>query len=148
MTSSVPPPPSALRWERDGAQLFPRVLDEPALKRLEEALSDVPTQVPGVRIKAAPRLLPFLDAKGPIGMLAAGARAVVVTRGAAGDRIHPTGGVTGVAAGPVRAVDTTGAGDAFIGTFAASLSAGMPLVEAVHEAARAGAEATTRAGAR
>ena len=46
----------------------------------------------------------------------------------------------------VPAVDTTGAGDAFCGCFAAALAEGRPLAEALRRAAAAGACAVTRAG--
>ena len=81
-------------------------------------------------------------------LLAAGTHAVVVTRGARGARIHTTGEVTDVPAVAVSAIDTTGAGDAFIGALAASVAAGASLVDAVGAAAHAGADATTRIGAR
>ena len=48
---------------------------------------------------------------------------------------------------PVTAVDTTGAGDAFCGTFAARLARGDDIDDAVRWAAAAGALATTVPGA-
>ncbi|MBO5051560.1 MAG: ribokinase [Clostridia bacterium] len=47
----------------------------------------------------------------------------------------------------VRAVDTTGAGDTFTGYFLASVSAGMPVPQAMELSARAAAVAVTRNGA-
>lgn len=44
-------------------------------------------------------------------------------------------------------VDTTGAGDAFCGTFAAALAQGADMVEAVQLGAAAGSLATRKAGA-
>lgn len=46
----------------------------------------------------------------------------------------------------VRAVDTTGAGDAFMGALTVAVAEGMPLREAVRFANAAGAVATTRVG--
>ena len=48
---------------------------------------------------------------------------------------------------PVAVVDTTGAGDAFCGAFAATLASGGKLGEALRTATAAGGHAVTRAGA-
>ena len=48
---------------------------------------------------------------------------------------------------PVRAVDTTGAGDTYTGYFIAGLMAGMPLRECMRRASRASAISVTRPGA-
>ena len=50
-------------------------------------------------------------------------------------------------AAAARVVDTTGAGDAFCGTFAAALAQGADMVEAVQLGAAAGSLATRKAGA-
>ena len=47
----------------------------------------------------------------------------------------------------VKAVDTVGAGDTFVGALAVALAAGVPAPEAVRAAAAAGATAATRPGA-
>ncbi len=47
----------------------------------------------------------------------------------------------------VRAVDTVGAGDTFVGALAVALAAGVPAAEAVRAATAAGATAVTRPGA-
>jgi ribokinase len=54
--------------------------------------------------------------------------------------------VTKIAPTPVKAVDTTGAGDAFTGAVAALLAAGQPLAAAARFASVAAALATTRKG--
>lgn len=76
--------------------------------------------------------------------------ALIVTLGARGCVIHRAGqgeeGEELVAAERVRAVDTTGAGDAFVGTLAAGLSLSVPLSAAVRGATSAAADAVTRAG--
>jgi ribokinase len=86
----------------------------------------------------------------PDGLLAAGAGAVVVTRGADGADIHLRAGEPPltIPAPGVGAVDTTGAGDAFRGALAAALAEGDELVDAVGLAVVAGACATTASGAR
>jgi ribokinase len=80
-------------------------------------------------------------------LLAAGCRAVVVTRGGAGVDVHTDGGTEHCPAFAVEVVDTTGAGDAFCGALAARLAAGDELQAAVRWAAAAGALATTVVGA-
>jgi ribokinase len=82
-------------------------------------------------------------------LVAAGAAGAVVTAGAAGAAYHDGGnpGPSGtVAAFPVRAVDTVGAGDTFVGALAVALAAGIPPREAVTAAAAAAATAATRPG--
>ena len=72
-------------------------------------------------------------------------RNAVVTAGAAGAAYHAPGNGEGqaprgtVAAFPVRAVDTVGAGDTFVGALAVALAAGIPPAEAVTAAAAAAA---------
>lgn len=75
--------------------------------------------------------------------------ALVVTRGASGVLFAPARGVVQtLAAFPVDAVDTVGAGDAFVGGFAAALAASGSLDTAVRVGAAAGALTATVAGAR
>ncbi|MFE2428244.1 ribokinase [Streptomyces sp. NPDC059373] len=81
------------------------------------------------------------------GLLALGPRSVVVTLGAAGALVADPAGQVRVPSLPVRAVDTTGAGDAFTGALAWRLGAGDELETAVRFAVRVGAAAVTRAGA-
>ena len=49
---------------------------------------------------------------------------------------------------PVKAIDTTGAGDAFHGAFAAAITAGKDLIESLRYASAAGALCCTKIGAR
>ena len=81
-------------------------------------------------------------------LVAAGAANAVVTAGAAGAAYHRGNDGQGrtVAAFPVNAVDTVGAGDTFVGALAVALAAGIPPVEAVTAAAAAAAAAATRPG--
>jgi ribokinase len=76
-----------------------------------------------------------------------GARAVVVTLGADGALVVEGDRAERVAAPAVRAVDTTGAGDAFCGALAQALAEGAALVEAARWAVRAAAVSVTREGA-
>lgn len=57
------------------------------------------------------------------------------------------GRVTAVPSFAVEAVDTTGAGDAFVGAFANAIARSLPLYDAVRWANATGALATTRHGA-
>lgn len=75
---------------------------------------------------------------GPEGAVFAEARGSNGSSGASGHLPAP----------PVEPVDTTGAGDTFVGTLAAHLARGASLEEAVEAAVRAGSEAVTREGAR
>ena len=84
---------------------------------------------------------------GVAALLAAGCRAVVVTRGGAGVDVHTPDGVAHCPPFEVEVIDTTGAGDAFCGSLAARLAAGDDLHDAVRWAAAAGALATTVVGA-
>jgi ribokinase len=86
-------------------------------------------------------------AGGVSSLLARGAGAVVVTRGAAGAEVVTAEGTTLQPAFPVDPVDTTAAGDTFCGALCARLAAGDPLTEAVRWAAAAAAITTTRPGA-
>ena len=79
---------------------------------------------------------------------ATGPRAVVVTLGGAGAVCYEGNGEPIHLAPPrVRPVDTTAAGDTFVGALAVTLAAGLPLVEAVAQAQYAAALSTTRTGA-
>lgn len=71
---------------------------------------------------------------------------VVVTRGEDGAVLADGEAVHQQPAFPVRAVDTTGAGDGFVGVLAASLDRGLDLPAALRRAAAAAALACTRPG--
>lgn len=74
-------------------------------------------------------------------------RSVVLTLGAAGSLVGEGDDVHRIAPAPVTAVDTTGAGDAFIGALATGLARGESLVDAARTASRVGAFAATGPGA-
>jgi ribokinase len=76
-----------------------------------------------------------------------GVPAVVVTLGARGALLVDNTGAAQADAIPVRVVDTTAAGDAFVATFAVAIARGKPAREALHWANTAGALATTKLGA-
>src|SRR5437016_13584193 len=79
--------------------------------------------------------------------LAAGVAAAVVTLGAAGAVLVDASGLSHIEAFQVTAVDTTAAGDAFVGALALALARGADLFDAVRLGAAAGAAAATHPGA-
>ena len=76
-----------------------------------------------------------------------GVSTAVVTLGATGAVAVGAKGAIRVAAFPVEAIDTVGAGDAFSGALAASLAAGASVEDALLVASAAGALTCTRRGA-
>lgn len=91
-----------------------------------------------------PRTLEEVAARGrPL----ADGRALVVTMGESGALVIEGDRATHVPAPRVDAVDTTGAGDAFCGSLAAGLAAGLPLVDAARDAVRVASQSTLRRGA-
>jgi ribokinase len=72
---------------------------------------------------------------------------VVVTLGPRGAVFTDGGDLTEIPSPSVTAVDTTGAGDTFVGYLAASLVAGLSMADSVGRAVRAGALAVTQEGA-
>jgi ribokinase len=73
--------------------------------------------------------------------------ALVVTLGERGVALRPRGEpVRWIPAPPVRVVDTTGAGDAFVGAFAVGLGRGWTPISAATLGCAAGSDSVTRAG--
>lgn len=83
----------------------------------------------------------------PVKLLELGPRAAVVTLGARGALVVSRSGIVEIAAPKVKAVDTTGAGDAFTGALAAALADGTALEPAARRAAKVAAISVTRSGA-
>ena len=87
-------------------------------------------------------------AESAAGLLLEQVPAVVVTLGSEGALVaERSADLVKIAAHPVEAVDTTGAGDAFCGVLAAALAQGSALVEAARLGCAAGALATLAPGA-
>lgn len=80
-------------------------------------------------------------------LIARGARNIIVTLGEKGAMIVNKDGAILIRAYKVKAIDTTAAGDAFVGGFAVGLSNGKSLEDAVQYACACGALATTKFGA-
>ncbi|MFY9911790.1 MAG: ribokinase [Candidatus Sulfotelmatobacter sp.] len=79
-------------------------------------------------------------------LLAGGIRRVIVTLGANGSLLAGSGISEHVPPFPVKSIDSTGAGDAFIGSFAVFLAEGFPETEAVRRANLYAAMSTTGVG--
>lgn len=84
---------------------------------------------------------------GASALLEAGVGTIVVTLGARGIRVVTAEGDMEIPPYAVRALDTTGAGDAACGALAASLALGDDITTAARRASAAGALAATRSGA-
>ncbi|MCX7846641.1 MAG: ribokinase [bacterium] len=80
-------------------------------------------------------------------LLARGPRGVILTLGARGSLLVDPTQVVHVPARQVRAVDTTGAGDAFIGSLACLLGEGWPLGDAVRVASAIATQSVLAPGA-
>lgn len=76
-----------------------------------------------------------------------GARTVIITLGANGAFLATKNDSHAIPAMKIHAVDTTGAGDAFIGGFATAIVEGKDIESALRIASACGALAATRAGA-
>ena len=85
-------------------------------------------------------------ADGAAELAAMGAGNVVVTAGAAGAACRTGSGTITVPGFKIRAVDSVGAGDTFVGALAVALAAGVAPQDAVRAAAAAGAAAAARPG--
>jgi ribokinase len=79
-------------------------------------------------------------------LLTRGFRRVVITLGARGSLVADSTGYTQVPAYPVTSIDTSGAGDAFIGSLAVFLAEGVNEQEALSRANLYAALSTTRVG--
>jgi ribokinase len=80
-------------------------------------------------------------------LLAEGIEIVIVTLGARGSLLATHEGLVRIPPVKVEAVDTTGAGDAFIGSFARYFAAGLDLKASLREATLYAADSVTRRGA-
>ena len=79
-------------------------------------------------------------------LIARGVGTVIVTMGSRGALLVTAADTTAIPPVPVTPVDTTGAGDAFIGSFARYLVAGEDAATALGHAARYAADSITRRG--
>lgn len=113
---------------------------DPLVVNEHEAVLALKLLAPGVPQPASEETL-------AAGLLRAGVPAVVLTLGARGALCADASGIKAYPAPPVEAVDTTGAGDAFVGALGARLAAGDSLQAAAAFAVRVGAFAVQSEGA-
>lgn len=121
-------------------------LDRRATRLLGEVDAIVVNEIEAAKLFGFPAEPTEDDVAGAAGRIGAD---VVVTLGSRGVVFAPAGGTASRApAFVVDATDTVGAGDAFVGVFAAALAAGAPLATAVRWGSAAGALTATVPGAR
>jgi len=96
----------------------------------------------GLPVEDEAALLAAADA-----LRATGVGVIILTLGAQGALLVQASGAEAIPAFPVDAVDTTAAGDAFVGGFAVALAEKKPLGEAVRWGNAAGGLAATKLGA-
>jgi ribokinase len=107
----------------------------------------VPNETEAAALIGLPPAAPFDAAQGAARLHRLGPRTVIVTLGSAGALVSDAAGAMHLDAPRVQAVDTTGAGDTFIGAFAAAHCAGAGVHEAIAHGQQAAALSVTRAGA-
>jgi ribokinase len=107
----------------------------------------IPNEVEAAALTGLPIRSPQDAAAAALALRRQGARNVVITLGAAGVLAALTGDPVHFEAPRVTAIDTTAAGDTFIGAFAAQLAQRAPVAEALRFAQQAAALSVTRAGA-
>jgi ribokinase len=146
-------PPAALKAlyseaRAIGATIINNATPEPADGRAVAAIADIlianeteASELLGIRIGDRDwfEVAEALRALGP--------RAAIVTLGEAGAVVAADGIAEGLPAPRVDVVDSTGAGDAFCGAFAARLAAGSEILTAARAGVIAGSLAVTKAGA-
>ncbi|GAX61999.1 sugar kinase [Candidatus Scalindua japonica] len=81
------------------------------------------------------------------GLRQSGIKTIIMTQGCRGALLITENGIEHFPAIPVKPVDTTAAGDAFVGSFAVALAEGRSLREAVRHGNAAGALTSTKQGA-
>jgi ribokinase len=80
-------------------------------------------------------------------LLALGPRSLIITRGSQGAMLFEENIESNISAFPVHVVDSTAAGDCFVGALAVALCEGKELASAAEFASAAAAISVTRAGA-
>ncbi len=107
----------------------------------------VPNESEAAQLLGWPLEAAFDAAAAAAALMRLGPRTVIITLGAGGVQLASEHHNLHLPAAVVEAVDTTGAGDTFIGAYAAARGAGADVLEAVAYAQRAAAFSVTKAGA-
>jgi ribokinase len=107
----------------------------------------IPNEIEAAALTGLPIGSPAQASEAALMLRRQGARNVLVTLGAAGVMAALEAGATHFEAPRVTAVDTTAAGDTFIGALAAQLARGEQVGAAIRFAGRAAALSVTRPGA-
>ncbi|MGR9046815.1 MAG: carbohydrate kinase family protein [Gammaproteobacteria bacterium] len=131
--------------QQNRAQNIPTVLDAGSLHEGTAALMN---QVDYLACSEKFAVQVAGDVETALNQLASVSPAVIITLGEKGLRWRRGQEQGALPAFPVTALDTTGAGDAFHGAFAAALAAGMAWLDVLRYASAAGALCCTKIGAR
>src|SRR5258708_23038679 len=115
-----------------------RVVDVAVLTEIELS------QATGTKLRAASAVRDVAAACQQL--RAKGARAVIATLGSRGAVVVTADGVTAIPAFKAKTVDTTGAGDCFVGALAARMSAGATPIDAARYASAAASRSVARLG--
>ena len=115
-------------------------------ERIRHASFLVPNETELAILTGMPVASPDEIAAAARSLIARGVGTVIVTMGSRGAQLVTADAVRAIAPVPVTPVDTTGAGDAFIGSFARYLVAGEPVEAALGRAVRYAADSITRRG--
>jgi ribokinase len=124
----------------------PAQILDPALLELVDVL--LPNEYEAALMTGLPPLKSDADARNAAEkLLALGPKSVIITLGSQGAMLFEKNMESNITAFPVDVVDTTAAGDCFVGALAVALCEGKPLASAAEFASAAAAISVTRNGA-
>jgi len=135
---------------RQGAKVLlnpaPAQILDPALLELVDVL--LPNEYEAAMMTGLPPLKSDADTRNAAEkLLALGPKSVIITLGSQGAKLFGKNMESNITAFPVDVVDTTAAGDCFVGALAVALCEGKPLASAAEFASAAAAISVTRNGA-
>jgi ribokinase len=124
----------------------PAQILDPALLELVDVL--LPNEYEAALMTGLPPLKSDADTRNAAEkLLALGPKSVIITLGSQGAKLFGKNMESNITAFPVDVVDTTAAGDCFVGALAVALCEGKPLASAAEFAGAAAAISVTRNGA-